>query len=114
MTDTVKCSVCGKEIDLSDKPEKLAQWFKNNPDKCKCEDCFGQAVKSGKKPTAKKEDVQKAEANKKEGINKGRGNIDAKTLRKAYDEVKAEFADVIDEVHEFIGGWTTTIALSKK
>lgn len=108
----VKCSVCGKEIDLSDKPEKLAQWFKNNPDKCKCEECFGKAVKAGTKPTAKKEDVQKAEA-KKYTQSKSK-NIDAKTLRKAYDEVKAEFADVIDEVHDFIGGWTTTIALSNK
>ena len=43
-----------------------------------------------------------------------KSTIDAATLRKAYDEVKAEFADVFDEVKDFVGGWTTTIALSKK
>ncbi len=111
MTDVVKCAVCGKDIDLSDKPEKLAQWFKNNPDKCKCDECYGKAVKSGKKPTASKEEVTKAEQAKGKF---SKGTIDAKVLRKAYDEVKAEFADVFDEVKEFVGGWTTTIALSKK
>ena len=113
MTDTVKCAVCGKEIDLSDKPEKLAQWFKNNPDKCKCEECFGKAVKAGKKPTAPNKDVDKAEASTK-AKPFTKSTIDAATLRKAYDEVKAEFADVFDEVKDFVGGWTTTIALSKK
>ncbi|MCM1324187.1 MAG: hypothetical protein NC218_08490 [Acetobacter sp.] len=110
MADTVKCAVCGEEIDLSDKPEKLAQWFKNNPDKAKCDKCFGKAVKSGAKPTASKKEVEKKEAFQA----KKRGNITAQDLRKAYDEVKAEFNDILDEVKEFIGGWTTTIALSNK
>ena len=39
--------------------------------------------------------------------------MSAELLRRSYDEVKAAFADVIDEVHDFIGGWTTSIALSK-
>lgn len=107
----IHCAVCGKEIDTTGKPEKLVAWMEHNPDKCKCEECFGKAVKAGAKPTASKGEVAK----KASTFNsKAKAPISADDLRKAYDEVKAAFSDVFDEVAPFIGGWTTTIALSKK
>ena len=105
-----KCTVCGKEYEVQD-GTKAADYVKEHPEKATCLECF----KSG----LAKKGIEKPKATTSKGSGKstetsGRNPITAEVLRKAYDEVKAEFADVLDEVHDFIGGWTTTIALSKK
>lgn len=113
MTEKIKftCPVCGKETESD---ERLHAWMVKN-DKLMCSDCFAKS----KGANAKKAGSGKsAETTGKKDYNKpatvARPAITAETLRKAYDEVVAEFADVLPDVKEFIGGWTTTIALSKK
>ena len=39
--------------------------------------------------------------------------IDATMFRKAYDELKAEFADELDSVKEYLGGWTSTLVINR-
>ena len=34
-------------------------------------------------------------------------------FRKAYDELKAEFADELDSVKEYLGGWTSTLVINR-
>lgn len=98
------CSVCGKDFEMD---EKYATFVEKFPDRVRCTDCYKAGGTNAKKATA-------AAANKTATKTAStKQPIDAELLRKSYDEVKAAFADVIDEVHEFIGGWTTTIALSK-
>lgn len=96
------CHTCGKDFDMDDKYKTFVEKY---PDRVKCPECY----KAGGN------DVKKATTTAKAGTSKvsSKVAIDADLLRKSYDEVKAAFADVIDEVHDFIGGWTTTIALSK-
>ena len=98
------CSVCGKDFDMDDKYATFVEKF---PDRVKCTDCYKSGGTDVKKATAKASSGKSAQTS-------GKSAITAEVLRKSYDEVKAAFADVIDEVHDFIGGWTTTIALSKK
>lgn len=86
------CEKCGKEF------EARGDWQKI------CIDCYKASAASRKTAEAKKT----AETH----TTNSKGNIDAVLLRKAYDTVVAEFADVIEDVKPFIGAWTTTIALS--
>lgn len=115
---TAKCSKCGKEFDISDKPEALQKWFLNpdNAAKVKCPDCHGATASTAKasKPAAKK-DGQTASTNKSSGYgyNKTKVEITPAMLHKAYDEIKAEFADIFEEVHPFLGAWATTLVLNK-
>lgn len=99
-----KCTKCGKEYEIPD-GTKAANFVAEHPDRATCMDCFKAGGANVKKA------VEKAESTKKASSSKG-GNISAEDLRKAYDEVVAAFADVIPDVIQFIGGWTTTIALS--
>lgn len=106
MTIKAKCSVCGKETELED---NLASFVEKYPDRVKCKECYAKGGSDAKKATA----AAKGSGKSAETSGKNKVTVDAELLRKSYDEVKAAFADVIDEVHEFIGGWTTTVALSK-
>lgn len=108
MTEKFTCSVCGNEFEFNGE-ERLAAWMKKNPDKVKCPNCYGKTATS--KTSAKKADAPAKTnyASKSAAVSE----ITAELLRKAYDEVLAAFADVHDDVKEYIGGWTTTIALSK-
>ena len=108
-TKTFKCSVCGADVEFTG---ALANWAEKNPDKVKCAKCH--AAKAGGS-SAKKEYTPKADGN---GAKKGytpaaKPTITAEVLRKSYDEVTAAFADVLDDVKDYIGRWTTTVALSK-
>lgn len=114
MSDKIKftCPVCGKETEAD---EKLHSWMVKN-DKLMCSECFAKSKGASAK---KASSGAKANGGEKKDYNNKASNftkpaITAEVLRKAYDEVVAEFADVLPDVKEFIGGWTTTIALSKK
>lgn len=100
------CSVCGKDYEAAD---SLKTFIEKYPDRVKCPDCY----KAGGADVKKATSTAKGSGKSAETSGKSKVTIDAELLRKSYDEVKAAFADVIDEVHDFIGGWTTTIALSK-
>ena len=55
-----------------------------------------------------------AKGSGKSAETKAKATISAEVLRQSYDEVVAAFADVLDDVKDYLGGWTTTVALSKK
>jgi ribosome-binding protein aMBF1 (putative translation factor) len=96
------CSVCGKDFEAAD---SLKTFVEKYPDRVKCPDCYKAGGSDTKKATSKAKANTTTKSDKEQ--------MSAELLRKSYDEVKAAFADVIDEVHDFIGGWTTSIALSK-
>lgn len=101
-----KCSKCGKSVEFSDDQPKLVEWAKNNPDKVQCKECkFGGVAKGSGKSAETHE--------KKNGYGRQRVEITPEMLHKAYDQVKAEFADILDEVQPFLGAWATTIVLNK-
>lgn len=99
------CTVCHKEYEIQDGTPS-AKFVEEHPERAKCYDCF----KAG--GTDKAAATKKATADKKPAAAKA--TITAEVLRQSYDEVVAAFADVLDEVKDYLGGWTTTIALSKK
>lgn len=98
----LNCSVCGKEIEVQD-----GTWAAQHPDRAKCHECFEKGGKDKNEATklAKGSTYKPAAA---------KAQITAEVLRQSYDEVVAAFADVLDDVKDYLGGWTTTIALSKK
>lgn len=102
-----KCSKCGKSVEFSDDQPKLVEWAKNNPDKVQCKECkFG--------GTTKATGSTKSASGSKGGYTaKPKIEITPEMLHKAYDQVKAEFADILDEVQPFLGAWATTIVLNK-
>lgn len=100
-----KCTVCNKEYEIQDGTPS-AKFVEEHPERAKCYDCF----KAG--GTDKTAAMKKATADKKPAASKA--TITAELLRQSYDELVAAFADVIDDVKDYLGGWTTTIALSKK
>jgi uncharacterized protein YlaI len=99
-----KCTVCGKEYEIQDGTPS-AKFVEEHPERAKCYDCF----KAGGTDKAK---ATKAASPSKSADKKGA--ITADVLRQSYDEVVAAFADVLDDVKDYLGGWTTTVALSKK
>ena len=105
MTEKFKCAECGKEVEFDG---GLAIWVAKNPDKVRCEECHNKkfAKKAGA-TTAKKE------FKPKEGGASTKKPIDAAMFRKAYDELRAEFADELDSVKEYLGGWTSTLVINR-
>lgn len=106
MTEKFKCAECGKEVEFDG---GLAVWASKNPDKVRCEECHNKkfAKKGGATTGAKKEFKPKCEQTS------GKKTIDATMFRKAYDELKAEFADELDSVKEYLGGWTSTLVINR-
>lgn len=87
------CAECGKEF------EAKGDWQKV------CIDCYkANAGGRGSKPKttapAKTSIVSKKEVN-------------AEMFRKAYDEIIAEFSDVLPEVKDYLGGWVSTIVINR-
>ena len=105
MTEKFKCAECGKEVEFDG---GLAVWASKNPDNVRCEECHNKkfAKKGGATTGVKKEFKPKSEASAKKPI-------DAAMFRKAYDELKAEFADELDSVKEYLGGWTSTLVINR-
>lgn len=101
-----KCTVCGKEYEIQDGTPS-AKFVEEHPERAKCYDCF----KAGGSDKAAATKTAKGTASKSAAA---KAQITAEVLRQSYDEVVAAFADVLDDVKEYLGGWTTTIALSKK
>lgn len=105
MTEKFKCAECGKEVEFDG---GLAVWASKNPDKVRCEECHNKkfAKKGGTTTGTKKEFKPEAKTPIKKPI-------DATMFRKAYDELKAEFADDLDSVKEYLGGWTSTLVINR-
>lgn len=105
MTEKFKCTECGKEVEFDG---GLAVWALKNPDKIRCEECHNKkfAKKGGAITGVKKEFKPKAETPVKK-------TIDAAMFRKAYDELRAEFADELENVKDYLGGWTSTLVINR-
>lgn len=105
MTEKFKCAECGKEVEFDG---GLAVWASKNPNKVRCEECHNKKfAKKGETTTgAKKEFKPKAEAPVKKPI-------DAAMFRKAYDELRAEFTDELENVKDYLGGWTSTLVINR-
>lgn len=90
------CEKCGKEF------EAKGDWQKV------CIDCY--KASAGK---AKEKATAKATTSKSTSSSTSKKEMVASEFRKAYDELVAEFSDVIEDVKPLLGGWTTSIVLSR-
>ena len=113
MTIKVHCAKCGCEFDLDDKWKGFAEKF---PERLTCMSCKNEAkenVSTAYKNTEKPASYTK-KANSYKSSNLSSSNeVDAAMFRKAYDELTAEFSDVLDDVKEYLGGWTSTIVINR-
>lgn len=113
MTIKVQCAKCGKEFDLDDKWKGFAEKF---PERITCMDCKDGAkknVSTAYKNTEKPASYAKKAGTYKTANSSGSNEVDAAMFRKAYDELTAEFSDVLDDVKEYLGGWTSTIVINR-
>lgn len=104
MTDKIKvtCAKCGKEFDLDAKWEGFAKKY---PDRVTCPDC-----KDGSKSVAKASSNTKKEYTKSSS---SKEPVTAELFVKAYDELTAAFADRLDDVKDYLGGWVSTIVINR-
>lgn len=114
MTFKTTCAKCGKEIELQD---HLKDYIEKKPEAARCIDCYKAEAKE--KQQAKQQQTKPASTTKVAGGTEESAvevppEVFAKKLRKAYDCVVAEFSDVIDEVKDYIGGWTSTIVINQE
>lgn len=105
------CAKCGKEVTLDDKWKAFAEKF---PERVTCMDCKEGAKKdvaTAYKNTAKPANPYRRPTTKSEaGETK---KVSAEMFRKAYDEIVAEFSDILPDVKDYIGGWTSTIIINR-
>lgn len=115
--DMLTCAKCGKKFLF--KSEGLNRWAKNpntDPKKVVCDECH-----SGKtSKTTNKTTTTTSSSFKKPSTGSGKADqtfskskMSAELLKKKYDELCAVFADDLDSVKDYLGGWTTTLALSE-
>lgn len=105
MADKIKvtCAKCGEEFDLDSKWEGFAKKY---PDRVTCPHC-----KDGSKSATK----AAANTTKKEysKTSPTKSPVTAELFVKAYDELTAAFADRLDEVKDYLGGWVSTIVINR-
>lgn len=87
------CEKCGKEF------EAKGDWQKV------CIDCYKTGATASKKTTSRKGSGVSAE------VDNSIKAMSAELFRKKYDEIVAEFADVIEDVKPYLGGWVTSLVL---
>ena len=89
------CEKCGKEF------EAKGEWQKV------CIDCY-KAGATIKKTTSRKGSGVSAE------VDNSTKAMTAELFRKKYDEIVAEFSDVIEDVKPYLGGWVTSLVLDSQ
>lgn len=105
----VTCAKCGKEFELDEKWKTFAEKY---PDRLTCTSC----KKGGSKPYQAKQTADAPASTStylKKAASTGKKEVSAQLFRQAYDELKAEFSDVLPEVKEYLGGWTSTIVINR-
>ena len=111
--EMLTCAKCGKKFLF--KSEGLNRWAKN-PKKVVCDECHsGKASKAPVKTTTTTNASFKKPAvgSRMDGQTSGKSKMSAELLKKKYDELCAVFGDNLDDVKDYLGGWTTTLALSE-
>lgn len=116
--DMLTCAKCGKKFLF--KSEGLNRWAKNpntDPKKVVCDECHsGKTSKTtSKKPVENpiEKPSNKRPASAPAETNNSKATMSAELLKKKYDELCAVFGDDLDSVKDYLGGWTTTLALSE-
>lgn len=103
---TVQCSKCKENFELDDKWKSFAEKY---PERVTCQSCKNGGTKSA--ATAYK-NTDKTTTSKTKAAS-GKEPVSAAMFRKAYDELVAEFSDVLPDVKEYLGGWTSTIVINR-
>lgn len=110
-TIKVTCAKCGKEFPLDEKWKGFADKY---PERLTCSNCKDGAKKdvaTAYKSTAKPASYGvKANTYKQGSVS---SEVNAEMFRRAYDELTAEFSDILPEVKEYLGGWTSTIVINR-
>ncbi len=107
------CTKCGKQFTFG-KPA-LDNWAARpeNHSKVVCNDCkFGKTSVTTNNKTFKPSVTNGKTTSKVEVASSNSHEMSAELLRRKYDELCAVFADDLESVKDFLGGWTTTLALS--
>lgn len=102
---TVQCSKCKANFELDDKWKSFAEKY---PERVTCQSCKNGGTKSV--ATAYKNTTKTSSTNK---TSSAKEPVSAAMFRKAYDELVAEFSDVLPDVKEYLGGWTSTIVINR-
>lgn len=112
------CAKCGKKFLF--KSEGLNRWAKKpntDPKKIVCDECHSGKTTKNKKNVEVEETARKNTAftPKKPSyiVAEGKPKMSAELLKRKYDELCAVFGDNLEEVKDYLGGWTTTLALSE-
>lgn len=107
----VTCAKCGEEFALDEKWKGFADKYPERLTCSSCKDRSKRDVATAYKSTAKPASYEaKANAYKQSSAPSG---VNAEMFRKAYDELTAEFSDILPEVKEYLGGWTSTIVINR-
>lgn len=104
---TVQCSKCKENFELDEKWKAFAEKY---PERVTCPSCKNGATKSAS--TAYKNTTKSAISSTSKSAF-GKEPVSAALFRKAYDELVAEFSDVLPDVKEYLGGWTSTIVINR-
>lgn len=104
---TVQCSKCKENFELDEKWKAFAEKY---PERVTCPSCKNGATKSAS--TAYKNTTKSTISSSSKSAF-GKEPVSAALFRKAYDELVAEFSDVLPDVKEYLGGWTSTIVINR-
>lgn len=111
-TIKVTCAKCGREFALDEKWKGFAEKYPERLTCTNCKDGAKKNVATAYKTTAKPASYEaKANAYKKDSTTTS--EVNAEMFRKAYDELTAEFSDILSDVKEYLGGWTSTIVINR-
>lgn len=102
MTVEVTCSVCGKTIEVD---EKLRDWAEAKGVGLKCAECYKAAAGSKSKASSSKK--ESSEAAEKKSV------FTPAEFKKVFDEFRAVFADELEEVRPYLGGWVSSVLINK-
>ena len=97
MTVKVNCSECGKEFEID---EKLKNWCENKNVPIRCSSCYS-STKATTKATTKV-------------TTKVTSQINPEDFEEVYNKFCSVFADRLEEVHDYLGAWVTTVLLSRR
>lgn len=104
---TVQCSKCKETFELDEKWKAFAEKY---PERVTCPSCKNGATKSASTAYKNTSKVTTTSTSKFAG---GKEPVSAALFRKAYDELVAEFSDVLPDVKDCLGGWTSTIVINR-
>ena len=104
---TVQCSKCKENFELDEKWKTFAEKY---PERVTCPSCKNEATKSASVAYQNTSTATTTSTGKSTGVKRP---VTADMIRKAYDSLIAEFSDVLPDVKEYLGGWTSTMVINR-